>query len=122
MYLHSIPDHHFGLAISAKPESKEYPLISALQGIIAGLEEVLTHLIEYYNPVLDRNIYLCFTNPFLTSAVRLGPFNLKDDPMEDILDTFLAFISNVLQSHQNIEMNQPSKLYVKVLSEDHMKV
>ena len=42
--------------------------------------------------------------------------------MEDIIDTFLAFLSNVLQSFETIDLSKPSKIFVKILSKEHMEV
>ena len=115
-------DHNYGIVTTAKQESEHFPLISALHGIMAALEEVLRDLISFYQSDLDRNVYLHFVNPHLTSSINLGPFNLQHDSLEDIIENFMAFLSNTLQSYQSVDITQPSKLFIKMLSTEHMQV
>ena len=52
--------------------------------------------------------------------IRIGAFNLKSDGKQHIIDTFHAFVENVLQSHQTLDLKDPAMLFIRVLSPEHM--
>ena len=53
--------------------------------------------------------------------VRIGSFNLKDDSIDHIVETFYAFLDNVLQSYSSLDLTKPGKLFIKVLGPEHMR-
>ena len=53
--------------------------------------------------------------------MRIGNFNLKNDSKEEIVDTFHAFVENLLQSHELLDLKDPSKIFIRVLSKEHMQ-
>ena len=53
----------------------------------------------------------------------MGRFNFKDDEIEDMVQFFYAKLESVLQSSKfdNLKLNEPFDLKIKLLGEEHMK-
>ena len=62
-----------------------------------------------------------FVHPSLTSLVRIGTFNLKDDSVDEIVETFYAFLDNVIQSYATLDLTKAGQIFIKVLGPQHMR-
>ena len=53
--------------------------------------------------------------------VRIGSFNLKDDSIDHIVETFHVYLENVLQSYASLDLTRPGRIFVKILGPEHMR-
>ncbi len=116
-----LQDHLYYIKIELKKPQSTPPLLSdLLQLFKEGFVHILSNLSTFYNPD-DHNIaFLTLYQEPMINALNTGGFDLQDG-INEMTDRVLKMLQQFLISNNSLRLNNTFKVYVKILSIDHMK-
>jgi hypothetical protein len=114
-----VEDHMFYIKLRLK-EGKAAPLlIEILDALQTGFHYILNNLRAFYNPT-DHNIaYMTFFQEPMINGLNTGAFDIHEGAIE-MVKRLLQILNQFLISNQSLKVNDTFKVYVKVLSVDHL--
>jgi len=94
-------------------------LIDILDALQEGFNHILNNLRAFYNPQ-DHNIaYLTFFQEPMINGLNTGAFDIHEGAAE-MVQRLLQILNQFLISNQSLKVNDSFKVYVKVLSVEHI--
>jgi hypothetical protein len=110
----------FYIKLRLKNEADSPLLIDILDALQQGFNYILNNLRRFYNPN-DHNIaYLTFFQEPMINGLNTGPFDIHEGSSE-MVQRLLAILNQFLMSNQSLKVNETLKIYVKILSVEHLK-
>ncbi len=117
-----LQDHLYYIKVVVKKSDNSLPpLLSDLLRLFEeGFTYILTNLSSFYNPN-DHNIaFLTLFQEPMINALNTGGFVLHES-VNEMVERVLKMLHQFLISNQSLRLNNTFKVYVKVLSIDHMR-
>ncbi len=116
-----LQDHMYYIKVLLKNPNMPPPLLSDLLHLFQeGFNYILTNLSTFYNPE-DHNIaFLTLYQEPMINALNTGGFDLQES-VSDMIDRILTMLQQFLISNNSLRLNNSFKVYVKVMSIDHMR-
>jgi G:T-mismatch repair DNA endonuclease (very short patch repair protein) len=94
-------------------------LIEILDALQTGFQYILNNLRSFYNPS-DHNIaYMTFFQEPMVNGLNTGAFDIHEGASE-MVKRLLQILNQFLISNQSLKVNDTFKVYVKVLSVEHV--
>lgn len=114
----ALHDHLF--YIKVQPKNNTYPLINDILDFIEiACNYILNEIKELYK-VEDNNIaYMTIYQEPMVNGINSGPFHIQDSSTE-MTNRLLGMFNQYLISNQELRLNQTFKIYLKILSIEHM--
>ncbi len=114
-----IEDHMFYIKLRVKPGQPPLLLVDFLEALQEGFNYILDNLRTFYNPD-DHNIaYLTFFQTPMINGLNTGAFDIHEGSKEMVM-RLLQILNQYLISNQSLTVNDTFKVYVKVLSINHL--
>ena len=115
-----LQDHMFHIKILLKDAQKSPFLRDILQFLENAFEHILSKVRQFYRPE-DHNIaFLTLYQEPMINGLNTGGFDLQESSTE-IVERVLQMLEQFLVSNQSLKLNETFKVYLKVLSVDHIK-
>jgi hypothetical protein len=117
-----LQDHLYYIKVHLKKTNNSLPplLSDLLQLFEEGFSYILTNLSTFYNPN-DHNIaFLTLYQEPMINALNTGGFILHDS-VNEMVERVLKMLQQFLISNNSLRLNSTFKVYVKVMSIDHMR-
>jgi hypothetical protein len=116
-----LQDHLYHIKISLKQPDTPPPLLSDLLHLFQeGFRYILTNLSTFYNPE-DHNVtFLTLYQEPMINALNTGAFDLQEG-INDMVERILKMLQQFLISNNSLRLNNTFKVYVKILSIEHMR-
>lgn len=117
-----LQDHVFYIKIVPKVESQPPLLSDLLDFLHAGFVHILDEIKKFYN-VKDHQIaYMTLTQKPMVNGLNTGGYDLQDsNAAAEMTDRLLSMLYQFLLSNQSLVLNDTFKVYLKILSIDHMR-
>ncbi len=116
-----LQDHMFYIKILLKKPHQQPPLLSDLLHLFQdGFQYILQHLSSFYNPNDHNVVFLTLYQEPMINALNTGGFDIQDG-VDQMIERVLKMLQQFLISNNSLRLNNTFKVYVKVLSIDHMK-
>ena len=114
-----IEDHIYFIKIRLKP-GKEAPfMIDILKALEEGFNYILNNLRRFYDTTHHNLAYMTFYQEPMINGLNTGPFDIQSNGSE-MVERLLTILNLFLISNQSMRVDDTFKVYVKVLSIDHM--
>ena len=114
-------DHLFHMKITLKNSNGPPPL---LRNILEFLQIAFDHILQNIRPLYnqdDHNIaFLTLYQKPMINGLNTGGFDIQDSSSE-MVQRLLSMLQQFLVSNQNLKLDKSFKVYLKVLSIQHMK-
>jgi hypothetical protein len=116
-----LQDHMYYIKVVLKNPTATPPLLSELLQLFQeGFHYIFSNLSTFYNPE-DHNIaFLTLYQEPMINALNTGGFDLQDN-INEMIERILKMLQQFLISNNSLRLNSSFKVYVKVMSIDHMK-
>jgi len=116
-----LQDHQYHIKIALKNPQEAPPLLSNLLHLFQkGFQYILTNLQTFYNPS-DHNVaFLTLYQEPMINGLNTGGFDLQEE-VNEMIERVLQMLQQFLISNNSLRLNDTFKVYVNVLSVDHMK-
>lgn len=113
-------DSLFHIKIEQKDNSKTFLLRNLLETFEQTFKYILDHLKLFFN-LDDHNVaYLTLYQDSFINGLNTGGFDLQENA-DAAVDHLLGMLQQFLTSNQDLSLNKSFKVYINVLSIDHMK-
>ena len=116
----NLQDHLFHMKISLKNPNAPAPL---LRDIFDFLEKAFNFILDQVKDLYDqRDHNIAFLTLFqkpMINGLNTGGFDLQESPL-NIVQRVLQMLEQFLISNQTVQLDETFKVYLKVLSVDHM--
>ena len=115
-----LQDHIFHMKIRLK-SGAQFPLLSDILNFLEiGFTHILENIKRFYKSE-DHNVaFLTLYQEPMINGLNTGGFDIQENP-SDMVDRVLKMLEQFLVSNQSLKLNKTFKVYLKVLSIEHMK-
>jgi hypothetical protein len=115
-----LEDHLFHMKIKMKNPTSQHPLLRDILNFLQlAFNFILMNIRKYYKKE-DHNIaYLTLYQEPMISGLNTGGFDLQEDSAS-MVERVLKMLEQFLTSNQTLKLNETFKVYLKVLSIEHM--
>jgi hypothetical protein len=111
----------FYIKILLKKPHEQPPLLSDLLQLFQnGFQYILRNLSTFYNPNDHNVIFLTLYQEPMINALNTGGFDIQEG-IDEMIERVLKMLQQFLISNNSLRLNNTFKVYVKVLSIDHIK-
>ncbi len=116
-----IEDHLFYIKLRLKDERTESPLlVDILEALQEGFDYILKNLRQFYNASDHNMAYMTFFQEPMINGINTGGFDINENSVE-MIQRLLQMLNQFLISNQSLKVNETFKVYVKVLSVNHLR-
>lgn len=115
-----LDDHLFHMKIRLKNSASPPPLLrDILEFLDRAFDYILTNIRTFYNPQ-DHNVaYLTLYQAPMINGLNTGGFDLQENSNQ-LVERILTMLEQFLVSNQTLKLDETFKVYLKVLSIEHM--
>jgi hypothetical protein len=114
-----IEDHIYYIKLRVKPGKEAPLLIDILFVLQEGFNYILNNLRQFYDKNHHNIAYMTFYQEPMINGLNTGAFDIQENGSE-MIERLLKMLNQFLISNQTLQVNKTFKVYVKVLSIDHM--
>ena len=115
-----LQDHLFHMKIQLKPGVEPPLMRDILNFLEIGFNHILTNIKTFYKPE-DHNIaFLTLYQEPMINGLNTGGFDIQETSFE-MVERVLKMLEQFLVSNQTLRLNDTFKVYLKVLSIEHLK-
>ena len=114
-------DHLFHIKITLKNSNRSPPLLRDILNFLQiAFDHILTNIRTLYNND-DHNVaFLTLYQKPMVNGLNTGGFDLQENSVE-MVQRLLTMLEQFLVSNQNLKLDESFKVYLKVLSVQHMQ-
>ncbi len=91
-----------------------------LEALQEGFNFILTYLRQFYNASDHNMAYMTFFQEPMINGLNTGGFDINENSNE-MVQRLLQMLNQFLISNQSLKLNETYKVYVKVLSVNHLQ-
>jgi heme oxygenase len=114
-----IEDHIYYIKLRVKPGNEAPLLIDILFVLQEGFNYILNNLRQFYDSSHHNIAYMTFYQEPMINGLNTGAFDIQDNGSQ-MIERLLKMLNQFLISNQSLQVNNTFKVYIKVLSIDHM--
>ena len=115
----NLEDHLFHMKIRLKNSTSAPLLRDILEFLDKGFDYILTNIRRFYNPQ-DHNVaFLTLYQAPMINGLNTGGFDLQESSNQ-LIERILTMLEQFLVSNQTLKLDETFKVYLKVLSIEHM--
>ena len=116
-----LEDHLFYLRIQLKNPNFDVPLLRDILNFLeVGFDYIITQIRQFYNSEHHNVAFLTLYQQPMINGLNTGGFDIQESGTE-IVERILKMLEQFLVSNQTLKLDNTFKVYLKVLSINHMK-
>jgi hypothetical protein len=114
-----IEDHIYYIKLRVKQGQEAPLLVDILEALVEGFNYILSNLRNFYDENHHNMAYMTLYQEPMVNGLNTGGFDIQENASE-MVDRLLRMLNNFLISNQSMQVNETFKVYIKVLSIDHL--
>ena len=114
-----IEDHIYYIKLRVKDGKQAPLLVDILQALSEGFNYILTNLRNLYDHSHHNIAYMTYYQEPMINGINTGGFDIQLNSAE-MIERLMKMLNQFLISNQSLRVNDTFKVYVKVLSIDHL--
>jgi hypothetical protein len=90
-----------------------------MEALVEGFNYILSNLRNFYDESHHNMAYMTLYQEPMINGLNTGAFDIQENASQ-MVDRLLRMLNNFLISNQSMQVNETFKVYIKILSIDHM--